>query len=309
MELFDIVKDNEKLKEERLELAEKLKNNSRLLKYCHENGIDESLIEKYPMKFSRFAKQLEICDSCRCLDECISVDKGYRKILVFDDGLKEEVIACSYRKEEIRKEKEELRLNPYLKNFLINDLPVDQRETKLESIDFANETSKSYLRAVDQIKNWIDSDITKGLYLYGNVGVGKTYLAAAIANKFAEENRKIVFIHMPSYQSRLKKAFDDYVEFERLNNVCLSCDVLVCDDIGAEAISSWYRDEILLPILNTRMNEKKLTVFTSNLDMKQLQEKFKYTKDGIDELAAERLADRIRVLSNPIEVGGRNRRG
>jgi len=85
--------------------------------------------------------------------------------------------------------------------------------------------------------------------------------------------------------------------------------VVVCDDIGAESLSGWFRDEILLPLLNYRMEHQKITWFTSNLKIDGLRAHFRFNQKGDDEaLKANRLMERIESLASPLLVGGNNRR-
>jgi primosomal protein DnaI len=81
------------------------------------------------------------------------------------------------------------------------------------------------------------------------------------------------------------------------------------DDIGAEQMSSWARDEILGTILQYRMLEKLPTLFTSNADLSQLEHHLTYSQRGEEEkVKAARVVDRIRYLAKPIQMVGQNRR-
>jgi len=81
------------------------------------------------------------------------------------------------------------------------------------------------------------------------------------------------------------------------------------DDIGAEAVSSWTRDEVLGPILQFRMLESLPTFFTSNFDLKGLEHHLTYSQRGEEEkMKARRIMERIRALSEPVLVDGPNRR-
>src|SRR5699024_10790260 len=85
--------------------------------------------------------------------------------------------------------------------------------------------------------------------------------------------------------------------------------ILMLDDIGAESMSSWVRDDILSPILQFRTQENLPTFFTSNFNFQQLQHHFTYTQRGeVEQMKAARLMERIQYLTVPIEVNGRNRR-
>ena len=50
------------------------------------------------------------------------------------------------------------------------------------------------------------------------------------------------------------------------------------------------------------------TFFSSNMDMKQLEDHFAETRNNLDEVKAKRLMERVRFLSKEVVVGGQNRR-
>ena len=73
--------------------------------------------------------------------------------------------------------------------------------------------------------------------------------------------------------------------------------ILMIDDIGAESIS-WIRDDVLSVILQYRMQEQLVTFFSSNLDLKALEEHLTVTQRGEQEpLKARRIMERVRYLS------------
>lgn len=81
------------------------------------------------------------------------------------------------------------------------------------------------------------------------------------------------------------------------------------DDIGAEAMTAWTRDEVLGAILQFRMQEELPTFFSSNYNMKQLEAHLTFTQNGMEEqLKARRIMERIRFLSKEVPLEGKNRR-
>ena len=97
----------------------------------------------------------------------------------------------------------------------------------------------------------------KGLYLYGSFGCGKSYLVAAMFNELAKENIKSAIIFWPEYLRDLKDSFNSTYknEFSDKFNLIKKAPLLLIDDIGAESVTSWSRDEILCPLLQYRMDE------------------------------------------------------
>jgi primosomal protein DnaI len=143
----------------------------------------------------------------------------------------------------------------------------------------------------------------KGLYIYGDFGVGKSFVLAAMAKNLASQNISTTMIHYPTFI-----ADTDYDNMKwRLNDVKQS-QILVIDDIGAEANNAWVRDSILLVILEHRMQENLPTFFTSNLSMVELEQHLARTKNGNETWPAKRVMERVRKLSTEFRLEGENRR-
>lgn len=148
----------------------------------------------------------------------------------------------------------------------------------------------------------------KGLYLYGKFGVGKSYLLGAIANELAKKQIGSMIVYVPELLREMKSSIADSTLNEKIE-VLKKEPILMLDDIGAEAVSSWTRDEVLGPILQFRMLEKLPTFFTSNFDFQGLEHHLTYSQRGEEEkMKARRIMERIRSLSEPVLVDGPNRR-
>lgn len=193
------------------------------------------------------------------------------------------------------------------KHLELIDLPKKLHDVRLSQLD----VNQDRLDAVNLIKKFL-SDYSKdvhqrGLYLSGNFGVGKTFILAGLANAVASLGKNVVFLHVPTFISGLSSHFGDNSLQEEIHRVADS-DLLILDDIGAETLSQWSRDDVLGVILQARMDNVLPTFFSSNLDMDDLEEHFKETKNSIDAVKAARLMQRVRFLAKEVEVYGKNRR-
>ncbi len=161
------------------------------------------------------------------------------------------------------------------------------------------------IKAYQAVASFIsDYPNQKGVYLYGQFGVGKSYMMAAMANELAGKGISTTLIHYPSFISE-SSGFD---ELKTKANEVKKVDVLVLDDIGAESNNDWIRDNILQVILQYRMQENLATFFTSNLTMVELEQHLAMTKKGDETWPAKRVMERVHKLSDEYLLAGENRR-
>ena len=87
-------------------------------------------------------------------------------------------------------------------------------------------------------------------------------------------------------------------------------EIAVFDDIGGESVTPWSRDDVLLPLLDERMNAHRPSLlFTSNYTMGELE-----ARDALgngknaEPVAALRLLERVKALSGEKILKGRSRR-
>lgn len=193
------------------------------------------------------------------------------------------------------------------KHLELIDLPKKLRSVKLSDVDFTDERSDAIKLIIQFAADYPKNNHQKGLYLSGNFGVGKTYMLAGLANTVAAMNKNVIFLHVPTFIAGLSSHFEDNSLNKEIKRVS-ECDVLILDDIGAETLSQWSRDDVLGVILQARMDNVLPTFFSSNLDMDKLEKHFAETKNAVDPVKAARLMQRVRFLAKEVVVSGENRR-
>jgi DNA replication protein DnaC len=108
--------------------------------------------------------------------------------------------------------------------------------------------------------------VAKGLFLEGQPGVGKTHLAVAVLKQVIHSSgARGLFYDTRDLLRVIRSTYDPSIrttELEVLRPVMIA-DLLVLDDLGAEKTSEWVEETMNL-IVNTRYNERRLTIFTSN---------------------------------------------
>ncbi|MGG1677656.1 primosomal protein DnaI [Neobacillus sp. NRS-1170] len=268
----------------------------------HQDEVTHDMINKGMIKLFEFTKQSIGCNKCPSLDGCVNMMKGYHPELVINRGS----IDVVYKRCQRKVIADEKRKNEQLIKSLY--VPRDILEASFE--DFEGDSGR--LDAVDKaatfLMNYEKGKKQKGLYFYGKFGVGKSYLLGAIANELAKKQISSMIVYVPELLREMKGSIADSTLNEKIEALKKE-PILMMDDIGAEAVSSWTRDEVLGPILQFRMLESLPTFFTSNFDFAGLEHHLTYSQRGEEEkMKARRIMERIRSLSEPVLVDGPNRR-
>lgn len=136
-----------------------------------------------------------------------------------------------------------------------------------------------------------------GILFYGNVGTGKTFFAACIANALIERGIGVMMTNIPSLMSAMSKDFekDKAKLLWEVSNIPL----LILDDVGVERDTA-YGYEKIQEIIDTRYRSGKPLIVTTNLSPSELK--------NPQDLRYKRVYDRILEMCYPILVDGRSRR-
>lgn len=152
-------------------------------------------------------------------------------------------------------------------------------------------------RAFRIAKRYVDNfqemyEHSQGMLFWGNVGTGKSYIAAAIANELMERMQPVIMTSFVKLLENTKRSDTDDGEcIKRLNRAKL----LIVDDLGAERVSS-YSLEKVYDIIDSRYRSCKPAIFTTNLTLNEM-------KECID-IRCNRIYDRIFEMCYPVKFHG-----
>ena len=148
--------------------------------------------------------------------------------------------------------------------------------------------------ARDYVDKWSDAlSGNTGLVLWGDVGTGKTFFAACIANALVEQNVSVKMTNFSTILNDLFTESDKNKYLNRLNDHSL----LIIDDLGIER-GTEYALEQVYNVIDTRYKSGKPLIITTNLTLDEL----KYPTD----IPHKRIYDRVLGMCVPVMFNGMN---
>lgn len=136
-----------------------------------------------------------------------------------------------------------------------------------------------------------------GLCLFGNVGTGKTYAAACIANALIDKGVRVIMTDF----SRIINAMQSYDTKDKngyIDDIC-GCDLLILDDLGAERQSD-FALQICEQVIDGRAKSKKPLILTTNIPLETIK--------NPSDLKYARMYSRILEMTVPVQSAGTDKR-
>jgi DNA replication protein DnaC len=147
----------------------------------------------------------------------------------------------------------------------------------------------------------IDANLNKGrgLWMFGDVGTGKTSLAMLVSKAALEAGRSVAIYSMPRLLADIKETYEDRSEssYMQLFDRLVGVDLLHIDDLGAEKRTEWVLEQ-LYSIINERWQEQRSVIVTTNL----------IDVDDLRDQIGPRTVSRLHEMCELIPIMGRDRR-
>lgn len=145
---------------------------------------------------------------------------------------------------------------------------------------------RAYMKTVVKLlKDFVSNANELGVYIYGETGVGKTFLCSCVARYAVEHRMSVEYYSMNAlrevlevYRFNRREADAEIIRaYERIQD----CDFLILDDLGVELSSSFMTSE-LFTIINNRLATRKKVLISSNIEPSNISQTYE-----------ERIASRI----------------
>ena len=173
-------------------------------------------------------------------------------------------------------------------------------ESDMENWTFANDDRKNP-KMSDAMQNYVKHfdefrEKGKGLLLFGNVGTGKTFYAACIANALIDRGIPCLVTNFARIANTVQGLFEGRQEYyDSLNRFPL----LLIDDLAAERKTE-YMQEIVFNVIDSRYRAGLPLIVTTNLTREEMQHPA--------DITYQRIFSRLFEMCTPIEIYGKDRR-
>ena len=230
---------------------------------------------------------------------CAKCDGKLETIVEFMGKTKKVRCICKCRKEALDAE-EEARQNEERLRRIEKLRKTGFQDGQLVNWTFYNDDG-SHPEVMKAARNYVEHFKTfkkdgKGLLLYGNVGTGKTYVAAAIANALVDKGIPVMVTNFARISNKLQESYDGKQDYlDNLNKF----DLLVIDDLAAERKTE-YMQEIVFNVVDARYRSGLPMIITTNLSLEAIK--------NPPNMSDNRIYDRIIEKCFPIEIKGKSHR-
>ena len=258
-----------------LKITRNILNSDEITRQVEEENM-KSKLEKLKEKYDKELKKIGLSyEDLLPKVECnLCNDTGLIKngdILETCKCFRQEIINETYKQSNINKLDEE--------NFETFDIGFysNKRNKEKYGIDKSPLENIECIRklALNFVEN-INNAEQKNLLFVGNTGLGKTFLANAIAKKAIENSKTVVYQTAPVLMDKVieyKFSYDKTGEQKEQYNKIFDVDLLIIDDLGTETMSNNKFTE-LFNIINTRLLKNKKILISTNLTLNELYKQY-----------------------------------
>ena len=209
-------------------------------------------------------------------------------------------VTCKHRQDELKAEEERLEREQFERRVReIRKIGISDAE--FESWTFENDDRKNP-KLSDAMKRYADNfqkmkEKNMGLLLYGNVGTGKTYYAACIANALIDKGIPVLMTNFIRIINKIQTLHTE--DRQHYLDELQSFPLLIIDDLGAERQSEFMLEQVY-NIIDARYRSGLPLIVTTNIDIELIK--------NPPDIRYARIYDRVLEMCHPVKVDGNSRR-
>ncbi|UOF90132.1 ATP-binding protein [Fodinisporobacter ferrooxydans] len=228
-----------------------------------ELNLSRDAVSRGQIALLDYLKQKRICKECKGYENCGKMGdaQGMTEVLGEYNG---ELIVRTHHCQPYMQWQELRRVERFkqysgrvygLERFAFSNFPAEQRK----------KFPKLYTTALQFSDTYQVGEASKGLYIFGPPGVGKTHLLLAIVNRLTERRIPCIFIRAETIFDKLRSLIGSGQDVEPIVETYCQVPVLAIDEFAQERANEFTIDRIFR-IINYRFNAQLPTLFTSNYE-------------------------------------------
>ena len=159
----------------------------------------------------------------------------------------------------------------------LRDARIPPRYQRCTLDSFLTYQNEELLRAVATARRFCEAFpvVDKGLMLIGPPGIGKTHIAVAVLRDVVRRTgARGMYYDTRALLKDIRSTYNPVTHTAEMDVIrpVMDAELLILDDLGAERLTDWVEETMSL-IVNTRYNERRATIFTSNyLDIPDIED-------------------------------------
>ena len=159
---------------------------------------------------------------------------------------------------------------------ILSDYEIYSLRDKNINCDVLEDGKTFYANALKKAKDFVANfdHSFENLFIYGDTGVGKTFLSYCIAKELLDSTHSVIYYSaFDLFEAFAQKTFSHSEESQDKNDYILDCDLLIIDDLGTELTNSFVSSQFFLCI-NERILRKKSTIISTNLTLPNFMDNY-----------------------------------